>query len=54
MAPNSSSGAVVMDANIVVLNRGYDQTFQTREQSLIETLAGYGELAVSFSGRLEY
>ncbi|ABK39833.1 hypothetical protein ACQ2HG_00975 [Aeromonas hydrophila] len=53
MAPNSSSGAVVMDANIVVLNRGYDQTFQTREQSLIETLAGYGELAVSFSGRLE-
>ncbi|ABO91226.1 hypothetical protein WH06_06435 [Aeromonas salmonicida subsp. salmonicida] len=49
MAANSSSGAVVMAANIVVLNRG----FQTREQSLIETLASYGELVVSFSGRLE-
>ncbi|USV56785.1 hypothetical protein [Aeromonas encheleia] len=52
MAANSPSGAVVMDANVVVLNRGYDQTFQAREQLLIETLAGHGELIVSFSGRL--
>ncbi|BCM76857.1 hypothetical protein KAM329D_18630 [Aeromonas caviae] len=42
-----------MDANVVALNRGYDQTFQAREQRLINTLAGYGELLVSFSGRLE-
>ncbi|MGY3943936.1 adenine nucleotide alpha-hydrolase family protein [Aeromonas tecta] len=52
MVSNSSSGVVVMDANVVVLNQGYDQTFQAREQRLIETLAGYGELIVSFSGRL--
>ncbi|MGY3871465.1 hypothetical protein ACW5W4_18380 [Aeromonas crassostreae] len=42
-----------MDTKIVVLNQGYDQTFQAREQRLIETLAGHGELVVSFSGRLE-
>ena len=42
-----------MDANVVALNRGYDQLFQAREQRLINTLAGYGELLVSFSGRLE-
>ena len=42
-----------MDANVVALNRGYDQNFQAREQRLINTLAGYGELLVSFSGRLE-
>ena len=53
MAANLSSGVVIMDANIVVLNRGYDQTFQAREQLLVETLASYGELVVSFSGRLE-
>ena len=41
-----------MDANVVVLNRGYDQTFQAREQRIIETLAGHDELLVSFSGRL--
>lgn len=41
-----------MDANVVVLNRGYDQTFQAREQRIIEILAGYDELLVSFSGRL--
>lgn len=41
-----------MDANVVVLNQGYDQTFQAREQRLIEMLAGYDELLVSFSGRL--
>lgn len=42
-----------MDANVVALNRGYDQHFQAREQRLIDTLAGYGELLVCFSGRLE-
>lgn len=42
-----------MDANVVVLNRGYDQSFQDREQRLIEILAGYDELIVTFSGRLE-
>ena len=42
-----------MDANVVTLNRKYDQSFQTREHRLIESLAGYGELVVSFSGRLE-
>ena len=42
-----------MDANVVALNRGYDQLFQAREQRLINTLAGYSELLVSFSGRLE-
>ncbi|NBA24903.1 adenine nucleotide alpha-hydrolase family protein [Aeromonas caviae] len=42
-----------MDANVVALHRGYDQTFQAREQRLINTLAGYSELLVSFSGRLE-
>ncbi|WP_349921288.1 hypothetical protein [Aeromonas veronii] len=41
-----------MDANVVMLNRGYDQTFQAREQRIIETLASYDELVVSFSGRL--
>ncbi|MCH7370481.1 hypothetical protein [Aeromonas sp. MR16] len=53
MYANSSSGIVVMDANVVVLNRGYDQSFQAREQRLIESLAGYDELIVTFSGRLE-
>lgn len=42
-----------MDANVVALHQGYDQTFQAREQRLINTLAGYSELLVSFSGRLE-
>lgn len=42
-----------MDANVVVLNQGYDQTFQARERQLIDTLASYGELLVAFSGRLE-
>ncbi|MFC5704863.1 adenine nucleotide alpha hydrolase family protein [Aeromonas eucrenophila] len=53
MYVNLSSGAAVMDANVVVLNRGYDQSFQTREQGFIETLAGHDELIVTFSGRLE-
>ena len=51
-APAFTVGAS-MDTKIVVLNQGYDQTFQAREQRLIETLAGHGELVISFSGRLE-
>ena len=42
-----------MGANIVVLNQGYDHSFQAREQLLIERLASFDELVVSFSGRLE-
>ncbi|MGB6189304.1 MAG: hypothetical protein WBF70_12125 [Aeromonas molluscorum] len=42
-----------MDTNIVLLNQGYDQTFQAREQRLIDILSTYDELVVSFSGRLE-
>ena len=30
---------VAMDANVVALHRGYDQTFQAREQRFINTLA---------------
>lgn len=47
-------GTHAMDANnVVVLNRGYDQHFQEQEQRLIELLARYDELVVTFSGRLE-
>ncbi|MFB2864142.1 hypothetical protein [Aeromonas sp. MdU4] len=42
-----------MGANVVVLNQGYDHSFQAREQLLIEQLASFDELIVSFSGRLE-
>ena len=42
-----------MGANVVVLNQGYDHSFQAREQLLIERLASFDELIVSFSGRLE-
>ncbi|MGL4251291.1 MAG: hypothetical protein ACRCR1_11825 [Aeromonas sp.] len=42
-----------MGANIVLLNQGYDQVFQAREQRMLEQLAGFDELVVSFSGRLE-
>ncbi|WP_322862559.1 adenine nucleotide alpha-hydrolase family protein [Aeromonas allosaccharophila] len=42
-----------MGANVVVLNKGYDHSFQAREQLLIERLASFDELIVSFSGRLE-
>lgn len=41
-----------MDANVVVLNQGYDRDFEARERRIIETLAGYDELIVAFSGRL--
>ncbi|WP_042010621.1 hypothetical protein [Aeromonas fluvialis] len=42
-----------MGANVVALNQGYDHSFQAREQLLIERLANFDELVVSFSGRLE-
>ncbi|MGH1411151.1 MAG: hypothetical protein ACRAUW_16825 [Aeromonas sp.] len=42
-----------MGANVVVLDLGYDHSFQAREQLLIERLASFDELIVSFSGRLE-
>lgn len=42
-----------MGANVVVLNQGYDHSFQAREPQLIERLASFDELIVSFSGRLE-
>ncbi|PJG58295.1 hypothetical protein [Aeromonas cavernicola] len=42
-----------MGANVVVLNQGYDQSFDAKEQQVIETLASYESLIVSFSGRLE-
>lgn len=42
-----------MDANVVVLNQGYDQAFQAREQQLIDQLSAYDDLVISFSGRLE-
>lgn len=42
-----------MGANVVVLNQGYDHSFQAREQLLIKRLANFDELIVSFSGRLE-
>ncbi len=37
-----------MGANVVVLNQGYDHSFQAREQLLIERLASFDELVVSF------
>jgi len=42
-----------MGANVVVLNQGYDHSFNAREQLLLERLASFDELIVSFSGRLE-
>ncbi|MGN5137819.1 hypothetical protein ACTG15_06475 [Aeromonas sp. 164P] len=42
-----------MENNVVALNQGYDHSFQAREQLLIERLAHFDELIVSFSGRLE-
>ncbi|MGL6263405.1 hypothetical protein ACSZMC_05645 [Aeromonas jandaei] len=42
-----------MGANVVVLNQGYDHAFLAREQQMLERLAGFEEVVVSFSGRLE-